>query len=309
MATVPTLAVSGSAEPLRLDLCTACQFVWFDPTEHEAWLRSTSAAVTGERLPAETRAALARLSRDEPLMMEPDEPPFFALVPAGESLEWKYLFCVLGYPVEVEPPPVHGRPWVTWTLIGLVTVASVYAWLLGPAAPLEWGFVPAEIWRNGGLTLVTSFFLHGSAFHLLGNMYFLAVFGDNVEDLLGWRRYLVLLLVATVAGDLFQAAAQMTPRIPVIGASGGIAGVIVYYGLMFSHGRLRLFRVRFFDLSVWGALLLWVGVQIIGTFGEAAQPTGVAYAAHVGGALTGLIFWFLTRRSEPSRVLGIASRS
>jgi hypothetical protein len=201
MATVPTLAVTGSNEPLRLDLCTSCQFVWFDPTEHEAWLRSTSLAATDERLPAETRAALARLPHTESpesvIAVTRDDPPFFEWVPLGESLELKYLICILGYPVEVEPPPLHGRPWATWTLIGLVTAVSVYALLFMPKAPLEWGFIPAEMWRHGGMTLLTSFFLHGNPFHLIGNMYFLAVFGDNVEDLLGWGRYLGLLLMAT----------------------------------------------------------------------------------------------------------------
>jgi membrane associated rhomboid family serine protease len=311
MATVPTLAVPGSAEPLRLDLCTSCQFVWFDPTEHEAWLRSTYLAATDERLPAETRAALARLPRAElPESVSEvtrDDPPFFEWVPRGESLELKYLICILGYPVEVEPPPLHGRPWATWTLIGLVTAVSAYALLFMPEAPLEWGFIPAELWRHGGLTLLTSFFLHASPLHLIGNMYFLAVFGDNVEDLLGRGRYLGLLLMATVTGDLLHAAVRPSSLLPAIGASGGIAGVIVYYGLTFPRGRLRLLRFfRFVDLSVWGALVLWVSIQVIGTIVEASRGTHVAYAAHVGGAFAGLIFWSLSRRREPARVLSMA---
>jgi len=312
MATVPTLAVSGSTEPLRLDLCTSCQFVWFDPTEHEAWLRSTSLAATDERLPAETRAALARLPHAElpesVIAVTRDDPPFFELVPLGESLELKYLICILGYPVEVEPPPLHGRPWATWTLIELVTAVSVYALLFMPEAPLEWGFVPAEMWRHGGMTLLTSFFLHGSPFHLIGNMYFLAVFGDNVEDLLGRGRYLGLLLMATVAGNLLHAAVRPFSLLPAIGASGGVAGVIVYYGLTFPRGRLRLLRfLRFVDLSVWGALVLWVSMQLIGTIVEASRGTHVAYAAHVGGAFAGLIFWSLSRRREPARVISTAA--
>jgi membrane associated rhomboid family serine protease len=312
MATVPTLAVTGSNEPLRLDLCTSCQFVWFDPTEHEAWLRSTSLAATDERLPAETRAALARLPHTESpesvIAVTRDDPPFFEWVPLGESLELKYLICILGYPVEVEPPPLHGRPWATWTLIGLVTAVSVYALLFMPKAPLEWGFIPAEMWRHGGMTLLTSFFLHGNPFHLIGNMYFLAVFGDNVEDLLGWGRYLGLLLMATVTGNLLHAAMRPFSLLPAIGASGGVAGVIVYYGLTFPRGRLRLLRFfRFVDLSVWGALVLWVSMQLIGTIVEASRGTHVAYAAHVGGAFAGLIIWSLSRRREPARVLSMAS--
>ena len=308
MATVPTLAVPGSTEPLRLDLCTSCQFVWFDPTEHEAWVRSTALAATESRLPVETRAALARLSRDEPLAVELDERPLFQVVPRDESLELKYLFCILGLPVEVEAPPLRGRPWVTWMLIGLVTAVSVYAWIFLPRAPLEWGFVPAEMWRHGGLTLVTSFFLHDGFLHLLGNVYFLGIFGDNVEDLLGWRRYFVLVFVATVAGNLFQAGAQMTPRVPGIGASGGIAGVIVCYGLMFPHSRLRVLQfARIVEISVWGALALWVGIQFVSMIVQRAD--GVGYAAHVGGAFAGLIFWSLNRGREPAGILSIAGRS
>ena len=184
---------------------------------------------------------------------------------------------------------------------------SVYALLFWPEAPLEWGLIPAELWRHGGLTLLTSFFLHGTPLHLIGNMYFLAIFGDNVEDLLGRGRYLGLLLMATVTGNLFHTAVRPFSLIPTIGASGGIAGVIVYYGLTFPGGRLRLLRFfRFVDLSVWGALVLWVSLQIIGTIVEATRGTHVGYAAHVGGAFTGLIFWSLNRRREPARVLSLA---
>ena len=303
MATVPTLAVSGSTDPLRLDLCTSCQFVWFDPNEHEVWLRSTSFAATDEGLPAETRAALGRLPQADPLAVAPGQPPLFEFADGGESWELKYLICILGFPVEVEPPPLHGMPWVTWAVVGIVSVVSACAWLFLPAAPSEWGFVPADMWRHGGLTLVTSFFLHGNYIHLVGNMYFLAVFGDNVEDLLGGPRYLLLFLAATVAGDLLQAATQLSPDIPSIGASGGIAGVIVYYGLTFPKGRLRLLRFfRLVDVSVWGALAWWVGIQVIGTIVQTNQETGVGYAAHIGGAFAGLIFWWLTRGRERAGV-------
>ena len=221
---------------------------------------------------------------------------------------FKYLICILGVPVEYDPPPLQGRPFATWTLIGLVTAVSVYAWQFMPAAPVEWGFVPAEMWRHGGLTLVTSFFLHGGFIHLLGNMYFLAVFGDNVEDLLGWRRYLLLLLVATLAGDLLQAGAQMSPLIPCIGASGGVAGVLVYYGLTFPHGRLRLLlRFVFVEVSVWSALALWAGIQVISMIVQRADEVG--YGAHVGGAFTGLIFWSLNRGRAPAGIASIAGRS
>jgi membrane associated rhomboid family serine protease len=307
MPVVPSIAAPGSNEPLQLDVCVSCQFVWFDPTEHEAWLRASSLAATDGRLPAETRAALARLPQPPPPAptAEPDEsPPFARLTPEGE-FEWKYLICLLGLPVEIDPPPLQRRPWVTWTVAALVAMVSMAA---GPQAQaaLAWAFVPAEMWRYGGATLVTSFFLHGSLWHLVGNMYFLVALGDNVEDLVGGVRYLGLLLAGTMAGNLLHAALDPSSRVPAIGASGGIAAVILYYGLLFPHGRLRLFKFMLLvDLSVWAALVLWVVVQLVGTFVQASYPTEVSYAAHLGGALAGLIFWSVSGRGEIARVLDV----
>jgi membrane associated rhomboid family serine protease len=313
MATVPTFAVSGSTEPLRLDLCTSCQFVWFDPTEHETWIRATSLAVTDAQLPAETRAALARLHLAPPpnVVTKSDRHEFEYLSHYGADVdpehefELKYLICLFGLPVEIDPPPLRHRPWATWTLAGLVTVVSLLAAAMNPQIVLPWAFVPAEMWRHGGLTLITSFFLHGSLWHLASNMYFLVVLGDNVEDLLGWPRYLALLLAGTVAGNLCHAAVNPASHAPAVGASGGIAAVILYYGLQFPHGRLKMgLRFLIFDISVWAALLLWVAAQIVGTILQAKLGTQVAYAAHVGGALTGLIFWLLYGRGEIPRAPG-----
>ena len=310
MATVPTLAVPGSTEPLRLDVCVSCQFVWFDPTEHEAWV-SSSWSSSEEQLPAETRAALARLPPTAAPVLAVDSDVsdrFFRLVPRGEEFEWKYLLCFLGLPVEVDPPPVHHPPWSTWTLAALVTAVSLFTMARVEPAALAWGLIPAERWRYGGLTLVTSFFLHADPFHLLGNVYFLVVFGDNVEDLLGRGWYLALLLMATAAGDLLHVAADPASRIPLVGASGGIAGIILYYGLLFPRGRLRMLRFPFFfDLRVSGALVLWMIVQLIGAIVAATRGTQVGYDAHLGGALAGLIFWWLNGWGGTARLLRVAS--
>jgi membrane associated rhomboid family serine protease len=269
--------------------------VWFDPTEHEAWIRATALAATDAQLPAETRAALARLRRAPPpaIAIELEPEPFFQATPMDTEFELKYLICLLGLPVEVDPPPLRHRPWATWTLAGLVTTVSLLAAATDAQTVLPLAFVPTEMWRHGGLTLITSFFLHGSLWHLASNMYFLVVLGDNVEDLLGWPPYLALLLIGTVAGNVCHAAVNPASHVPVVGASGGIAAVILFYGLQFPHGRLRMFRFALFDLSVWAALVLWVAAQLIGTIVQAKLGTRVAYAAHLGGALTGLIFWSL----------------
>jgi membrane associated rhomboid family serine protease len=105
---------------------------------------------------------------------------------------------------------------------------------------------------------------------------------------------------------LLHAAVHPSSRIPCIGASGGIAAIILYYGLQFPQGRPRFFRfLAFFDLKVWGALVLWVIVQLIGTMVQAARETAVGYAAHVGGALVGLIAWSLKRRGGTAGLLRV----
>lgn len=303
MATVPTIAAAGSSEPLRLDFCLYCQFVWFDPTEHEAWTHASSFAVTDSQLPAETREALARLPPAPPAVaIDPEEDEsdsLFKIRPRGDHIEWKYLVCLLGVPAEVDPPPVHRPPLATWTLAGLIAAVTLFTFPSIHEAALAWGFIPKAAWRYGGLTLLTSFFLHLDPFHALGNLYYLLVFGDNVEDLLSRGRYLALLFVAAVAGDLLHAAIEPSSGIPVIGASGGISAVIVYYGLLFPRGRLRMFRLfLFFDIQVRAALPLWVLLQLIGALVQAGRGTAVSYAAHLGGVLTGLIFWSVYGRGE-----------
>ena len=99
------------------------------------------------------------------------------------------------------------------------------------AAADQWGLIPAEMFRHGGLTLVSCFFLHGGIFHLIGNVYFLLILGDNCEDLLGPWRYMQLLVAATVVGALAHIALNIGSPIPCIGASGGISGIIAYYAL------------------------------------------------------------------------------
>ena len=313
MATVPTLGLPGSTEPLRLDVCVSCQFVWFDPSEHEAWVSASAHAATDDRLPAETRAALARLPPAPPpaIVAERDVSEselIFRTPPKGEGFELKYLICILGLPVVVDPPPLRHQPRTTPILAAVVTMVSLAMIFARPEATSMWAFVPAEMWRYGGLTLLTSFFLHVGFWHLIANMYFLVILGDNVEDLLGEARYLGLLLAGTVAGNVCHAAMDPTSRVPAMGASGGIAAVILYYGLMFPQGRLRVaLRALVLDLRVWAALTLWLMVQLIGTIVQAKQGTRVSYAAHLGGSLAGLTFWFLYGRGQNERTLSVAA--
>jgi len=148
--------------------------------------------------------------------------------------------------------------------------------------------------------LLTSFLLHGGILHLVSNMYFLLVFGDNVEDALGKAGYLGLIVAAALVGDLLHVIFDPRPQIPVVGASGGISGVILYYALKFPRAALGillriLFYFRWVSLPAYVYVGFWVLLQILGAFQQVAGVTNVSALAHLGGASVGAAAWLLTR--------------
>jgi membrane associated rhomboid family serine protease len=150
-------------------------------------------------------------------------------------------------------------------------------------------------------TLLTSMFLHGGLAHLLGNMLFLWIFGDNVEDRLGHGRYLLFYLVCGVFAGLAHVGAtylfRMDPLVPCVGASGAISGVLGGYIFLFPQKRVTVILFRILtQVPAWVAIGMWFVFQLIsslGAFGDSSQVGGVAYGAHIGGFLAGLILVFL----------------
>jgi membrane associated rhomboid family serine protease len=151
---------------------------------------------------------------------------------------------------------------------------------------------PLSAW----ITLITSMFLHGGIAHIAGNMLFLWIFGDNVEDYLGHVRYVVFYLVTGVLASLAHVASTYAfhndPMIPSLGASGAISGVLGAYILLFPQRRVTVLLFRFLtQVPAWVAVGIWFAFQLIsgiGALGPGSQAGGVAYAAHVGGFVAGL---------------------
>lgn len=322
MAEVPTIAAPGMPAPLRVDVCPRCELVWFDAGGHQAWLEAPSFSAATVNLPIETQQALdtrgvsARLARatedrDATARRTAAAEMAFRSIEgvATGDVGWRQLvFLTCGLPVEVKPPHLRSRPWATWTLAALIAGGSLCAFGFGDTALFALGLVPAELGRYGGLTLATSFFLHENVWHLLVNLYFLLVFGDDVEDRLGRGRHLILVALSALAGGLTQAAIDPRSTIPIIGASGGISGVIGFYALSFPGRRLR-FALGFvvpvrllrygvvFDARASAAMVMWLVLQLIGAVMEvmAEGAGGVAYLAHLAGATAGVAFWWLDR--------------
>jgi membrane associated rhomboid family serine protease len=220
-------------------------------------------------------------------------------------------------------------PWTTWVIIAATTLVFIYETSLSPGAReayvMSWGMIPANLepfnpatWLN----LVSSVFLHGGWFHFLTNMWTLFIFGDNVEDRMGPLRYLAFYLFAGIAANLLQVAFMPASQIPVIGASGAIAGVLGAYFFLYPTARVTTFIPIFFIpwfISIPAIFYLgfWFISQLFSGLASLSMPSnasmgGIAWWAHIGGFLFGLLFVriFTTRRRDPPPALyGLDTRA
>jgi membrane associated rhomboid family serine protease len=213
------------------------------------------------------------------------------------------------------------RPIVVWMLMAACIVVFFWQQSLDdvPArlALYQLGFVPTIVFQGDTLptkltlvpawvTIFTSMFLHGGWLHLGGNMLYLWIFGDNVEDAMGRIRFILFYLLCGVAAALAQAAINPSSSIPMVGASGGIAGVLGAYLVLHPKAAVRCLMViivffRFINLPAWLVLGGWIGLQFAAA-PQAFQGTGggVAYMAHIGGFVAGVALIPFFKKSHVS---------
>lgn len=281
---------------LHLDLCTRCQFLWFDPHEFEQLPKQFQRPGQPRELPAKVREVMA--IADAQREAERARGGEFGSESPEEA--WKWIPAMLGLPVEHDVHPVRTLPWLTWGLTAVLVVVAIFSFGNLQAAVEQFGLIPDQAARYAGLTFLTAFFLHAGVIHLLGNAYFLIVFGDNVEDYLGRVRYVALLLAATLLGGLVHVLAEPRSEIPCVGASGGISGIIVYYALQFPKARLGIvvrywYIVRWVYFPAYVALIFWLGLQTLTVYLQVSGVSNVSALAHLGGATAGLLAWLLWR--------------
>jgi membrane associated rhomboid family serine protease len=220
----------------------------------------------------------------------------------------KTLLGVLGFPVERTDMPKKSRPWMTY---GAVALLAIVYWFSGDGLARmshAWGFIPAQWYRLGGITFITSFFVHAGFLHLFGNCYFLLVFGDNVEDHLGKKRFFWLLVFAHIAGMIAHGA--FDERL-VIGASAGVSGVIAFYALAFPRAQLGFWFLKWFRLKAATAFVLWIILQGLMSWAQLAGVGSVSALGHIGGACVGLVAGMFLRKDRrealraPERARGV----
>ena len=203
--------------------------------------------------------------------------------------------------------PRRTFPLINTLLIFLNVLMFLWEWSLGPAiVPTLEGlaFVPARFWGGEMIgpslfSIFISMFLHGGWMHLLGNMLYLWIFGDNVEDRLGHFKYLLFYLACGVVATLAHAVTNPHSIMPAVGASGAIAGVLGAYILLFPHARVMTLIPIFvivtirelpavLVLGLWFVLQLFTGAATLGA-ASAETGGGVAYFAHIGGFIAGMV--------------------
>ncbi len=214
--------------------------------------------------------------------------------------------------------PSYKKPIVTYLIIFLNGGVFVYQnFLLSPYEIRQFiynfGFVPEKFiteFFSCWWTIFTSMFLHGGLLHFLGNMWFLHIFGDNVEDRFGHLKYILVYIVCGVCGNLLQFVLNPKSSIPMIGASGAISGVLGAYFIFYpSAGILTLIPLGFFSRIVVLPSIIFLGLWFLfqffsGTTSLAMQSVigreigGIAYWAHIGGFLAGIFFSLKNQRKR-----------
>jgi membrane associated rhomboid family serine protease len=197
-------------------------------------------------------------------------------------------------------------PLVTYALIALNVLFFFVELSGGEAFVMQWAFVPRRFMADpfpGVPTLFSSMFMHAGWVHLGGNMLYLWIFGDNVEDRFGHIKFLIFYLLCGLAATAAQLFFSLESSVPNLGASGAIAGALGAYILMFPKGRVRVLQYsRIMEVPALIVIGLWFVLQLfsgIGSVADTAQTGGgVAYMAHIGGFVAGLVLGFVFRGSR-----------
>jgi len=202
-------------------------------------------------------------------------------------------------------------PVVTYGLIALNILFFLVELVSGDAFIVRWAFVPSRFLSNpigDFLTLFSSMFMHAGWLHLIGNMLYLWIFGDNVEDRFGHIKFTIFYLLCGLVATFAQLVFSLGSNVPNLGASGAIAGVLGAYILLFPRGKIKVLQGQgviqvpaLIVIGLWFVLQFFSG---LGSITDAAQTGGVAYMAHIGGFVAGLALTFLLRGRTTPRLTG-----
>lgn len=214
--------------------------------------------------------------------------------------------------------PEPGVPIVTWAIIAICTGVFLLQASLGPSAAelavYQFGLIPGVLFGTTEMTnapvpawatLFSSMFMHGGLAHLAGNMLYLWIFGDNVELAMGRMRFILFYLATGIAAALAHSFLVPASTVPLVGASGAISGVLGAYLLLYPRGRVRVLFLPFpiiilrtFYVPALLVLGLWFVIQVVSGLASPVEEAGVAFWAHVGGFVAGMVLVPVFKRSD-----------
>ena len=213
------------------------------------------------------------------------------------------------FPIGDDDSALRTVPLVTYALLALNILFFFVELNGGEAFILRWAFVPSRFMGNpitDSLTLITSMFMHAGRVHLGGNMLYLWIFGDNVEDRFGHIKFIIFYLLCGIAATFAQLVFSIGSNIPNLGASGAIAGVLGAYILMFPGRRVSVLQgMRVIQVPALIVIGLWIVLQFysgIGSIANSSEIGGVAYMAHIGGFVAGFVLTILFRGKSTQRL-------
>ena len=283
-----TPMIQAPARVLNLDICKGCQLVWFDPGEFDA----AQVTTLKPKVPL-SQEDLEVLARKQARGIAAEYQVHYGdKMPLNEAL--LLVPGVMGLPLE-DDSETASIPWATWAIAALVLIASTFAFFSSDLLE-TFGLVPREAARYGGMTFVTAFFIHSGVFQMIVNLYFLGVFGDNVENFLGHATFVMLVAVGALAGEGAHVLLSNDRAVPFAGATAGVAAIVLFYGLKFPQAKLRYFRVfRWYTMPAGAAVGLWLVANL---FGGAEQLMGTGETSswvYLGGGAVGFVFWLALR--------------
>lgn len=277
---------------LLIDICPYCFYVWFDTGEFRKMPKEDVPSKAPAKSPG-IQGARRYFAIDS---LRPKK--HYPGLPRSNAPDagWKYIPGLLGLPVEMDTDNISSTPFATIATV-LICIGIFIITASNISLVKQFGFYASNIFMNGGLNMLTAFFLHAGLWHLLGNMYFLYIFGNNVEDDLGPHRFALLLLASHVTGVLLHALFMSHVPVPLVGASAGISGVIAYYAVSFPRARIGFLFFYFFWIRIPAAMtiVLYLVYQSLGASIQVREASGVSYLAHLGGLIVGLTAGFYVK--------------
>ncbi len=291
---VEVRAPSGDP-PVELDVCRRCHLIWFDGGER-AQLNAVSLPDKTPELSRKARVVVALHQVDELRRRSDAEDPEHA----RPEEWWKWIPGVFALPVERDASPPARWPMFAWSLALALAFLAIY--FTGDFASLaeRYGVVPSDPFRAGGLNFVTYALIPAGLFHGLVNAYFLAIFGDNVEDEVGPRRMGILLLLVALAAAALHAFAHPASAVPLVGPQGAVTGLLLFYTLRYPHARISfLMRYRhhmdWVAIPAWLFFIVWVSLHVV-VAGTDLDGWGAASSAfYIGAVGSALCLWYAWR--------------